>query len=240
MRYRREYLRGDEKGEAQIFSEALFRAFGHDGLRQAGATLEQRIKKRDAKGTAFADLMWKPRCLIEMKKTGVKRYIALTITAAWERPSVYSFIDSFIRPAASLQVFAFANNYSFGILSSRLRRLWFEARCWRFETRLRYTPTTVFDSFPWPQSPAEKHVRAIEEIVEELLLVRAQNLAAGMSLAEQYNTFRQPGKSRLRTLHADLDAAVHSAYGFSTDEERLTQLLALTSTWRPNLNTEAF
>ena len=71
VRYRREFLRGDEKGEAQIFSEALFRAFGHAGVRQAGATLEQRIKKKDAKGTAFADLMWKPRCLIEMKKTGV-------------------------------------------------------------------------------------------------------------------------------------------------------------------------
>ena len=39
----------------------LFRAFGHAGVRQAGATLEQRIKKQDAKGTAFADLMWKPR-----------------------------------------------------------------------------------------------------------------------------------------------------------------------------------
>ena len=45
VRYRREFLRGDEMGEAQIFSEALFRAFGHAGVRQAGATLEQRIKK---------------------------------------------------------------------------------------------------------------------------------------------------------------------------------------------------
>ena len=71
VRYRHEYLRGDEKGEAQIFCDALFRAFGHEGVRQAGATLEQRIKKRDVKGTAFADLMWKPRCLVEMKKTGV-------------------------------------------------------------------------------------------------------------------------------------------------------------------------
>jgi hypothetical protein len=71
VHYRRDYLRGDEKGEAQIFSDALFREFGHEGVRQAAATLEQRIKKRDAKGTAFADLMWKPRCLIEMKKTGV-------------------------------------------------------------------------------------------------------------------------------------------------------------------------
>jgi hypothetical protein len=155
------------------------------------------------------------------------RYIALTITATWERPSVYSFIDSFIRPAASLQVFAFDDNYSFGILSSGLHRLWFEARCSRLETRLRYTPTTVFDSFPWPQSPTEAQTHTIQEIVEELLALRSQNLSAGMTLARQYDTLRQPGNSQLRNLHADLDDAVLNAYSFSPHEDLLAQLLAL-------------
>jgi N-6 DNA Methylase len=71
LRYRHEYLSGDEKGESQVFCDRLFRAFGHEGVREAGATLEMRIKRNDAKGTAFADLMWKPRCLIEMKRAGV-------------------------------------------------------------------------------------------------------------------------------------------------------------------------
>jgi hypothetical protein len=70
VRYRQEHLRGDEKGEAAIFLENLFRAMGHEGVRQAGATLEQRIKKHDNGGTAYADLEWKPRVLIEMKKAG--------------------------------------------------------------------------------------------------------------------------------------------------------------------------
>ncbi|MGC5031499.1 DNA methyltransferase [Micromonospora sp. DT229] len=70
VRYRREHLDGDEKGEAQLFLERLFRGFGHAGVREAGASLEYRIKKRDDKGTSFADLMFKPRCLIEMKKAG--------------------------------------------------------------------------------------------------------------------------------------------------------------------------
>lgn len=39
VRYRREHLKGDEKGEAQIFNDALFRAFGHAGVRQAGDDL---------------------------------------------------------------------------------------------------------------------------------------------------------------------------------------------------------
>ncbi|WP_323760551.1 class I SAM-dependent DNA methyltransferase [Maricaulis sp.] len=65
-------LSGDEKGEAQVFCDRLFQAFGHDGYKEAGAGLEYRIKKADAKGTAFADLVWKPRVLIEMKKSGEK------------------------------------------------------------------------------------------------------------------------------------------------------------------------
>ena len=39
-------------------------------MREAGATLEDRVKKGDGKGTAFADLVWKPVVLIEMKKRG--------------------------------------------------------------------------------------------------------------------------------------------------------------------------
>lgn len=70
VRYRREHLTGDEKGEAQLFLENLFRAVGHEGVRQAGATLEIRVSRRDNRGTAYADLVWKPRVLVEMKKSG--------------------------------------------------------------------------------------------------------------------------------------------------------------------------
>lgn len=38
-------LDGDEKGEAQVFCDRLFQAFGHGGYKEAGATLEYRIKK---------------------------------------------------------------------------------------------------------------------------------------------------------------------------------------------------
>src|SRR6266542_3462590 len=72
VRYRRQYLTGDEKGEGQIFLEHLFQAFGHAGIRQAGAILEARMRRRTGsqKRTSFADLVWKPRVLIEMKKAG--------------------------------------------------------------------------------------------------------------------------------------------------------------------------
>lgn len=68
--YRKELLKGDEKGEAQVFLDRLLKAFGHGGVREAGATLEGRLRKVGERGTSFADLIWKPRCIIEMKKAG--------------------------------------------------------------------------------------------------------------------------------------------------------------------------
>ena len=66
----KQYIKGDEKGEAQIFLDHLFKAFGLKGVREAGAVCEERVKKADAGGTAFADLVWKPVVLIEMKRRG--------------------------------------------------------------------------------------------------------------------------------------------------------------------------
>ncbi len=64
-------LTGDEKGEAQVFCDRLFQAFGHGGYKEAGATLEFRVKG-PGRSTKFADLLWRPRLLIEMKKRGEK------------------------------------------------------------------------------------------------------------------------------------------------------------------------
>jgi type II restriction/modification system DNA methylase subunit YeeA len=66
-----QHITGQEKQEAQTFLDRFFRAFGHEGALEAGATYEQPIKKASKTGkTGFADLVWKPRVLIEMKKRG--------------------------------------------------------------------------------------------------------------------------------------------------------------------------
>jgi len=64
-------LTGDEKGEAPVFCDRLFRAFGHEGLNEAGAVQEYRIREK-GKSTKYADLLWRPRLLLEMKKRGEK------------------------------------------------------------------------------------------------------------------------------------------------------------------------
>lgn len=63
------HIKGDEKGEAQVYLDRMFQAFGWPGLKEAGATCEERVKKTNG-GTSFADLVWKPVIVIEMKKRG--------------------------------------------------------------------------------------------------------------------------------------------------------------------------
>ena len=69
-------LKGDEKGEAQLFCDRFFRAFGHGGVIEANGTLEARIKFSDSGRTKFADCLWSPPdhdgVLIEMKKRSEK------------------------------------------------------------------------------------------------------------------------------------------------------------------------
>jgi hypothetical protein len=49
-------IRGDEKGEAQVYLDRFFQGLGHAGAREAGATLEERIKKADGKGRRLPTL----------------------------------------------------------------------------------------------------------------------------------------------------------------------------------------
>lgn len=69
VRFRAEHLRGDEKGEAQIFLDRWFRALGFAGAIEAGAVLEERVRQQ-GRSVSFADLRWGNRVLIEMKKSG--------------------------------------------------------------------------------------------------------------------------------------------------------------------------
>src|SRR5438270_8714214 len=80
-------LKGDERGEAQTFLDHFFRALGHKGVIEAGATFEFRVAKKPGSpqlelikgssarakgGKKFADLLWPDRVLIEMKSRGEK------------------------------------------------------------------------------------------------------------------------------------------------------------------------
>ena len=69
LSYFQKHIQGNEKGEGQIFFEHLLQAFGNAGIKEVGATCEELIKKKKGK-RGFADFIWEPRVIIELKKRG--------------------------------------------------------------------------------------------------------------------------------------------------------------------------
>jgi hypothetical protein len=156
---------------------------------------------------------------------GKKRFLACSRVT--KRP-VFVFVSSKIRPGDALQTFAFDDDYSFGLLQSDAHWQWFIANCSKLLARFRYTPPSVFDTFPWPQSPSKKQVRAVAAAGREVRRVRAaalETITGG--LRALYRTLELPGKNPLKDAHAALDAAVLDAYGFSSKKDLLAQLLTL-------------
>jgi hypothetical protein len=144
-----------------------------------------------------------------------------------KRP-IFCFIDSEIRPDKTLEVFAFADDYSFGILQGSPHLSWFDAQCSFFKSDPRYSPSSIFDTFPWPQSPSDADVLAVAEAGRR---VRAERTTALKhikgGLRGVYQAMEQPGRAALKDAHAALDAAVLRAYGFDPKQDLLAQLLRL-------------
>jgi len=153
------------------------------------------------------------------------RYI---VCARVTKRPIFEFLSSRIRPDSSLTVFAFADDYSFGILQSGIHWAWDAAKCSTLAATFRYTSDTVFDTFPWPQSPKPAQVRAVAERARALRALRRQIMAAnGWSLRKLYRTLETPGANRLRDAQTALDSAVRVAYGMEASEDPLAFLLSL-------------
>lgn len=144
-----------------------------------------------------------------------------------KRP-IFVFISNNIRPADALQTFIFDDDYSYGILQSNIHWLWFVTKCAKLCERFTYNPSSVFDTFPWPQSPSIKQIDTVAQAGREIRQIREQalkNIKGGLRAV--YRTLELPGKNPLKDAHAALDNAVLDAYGFSAKEDLLSQILDL-------------
>jgi len=165
------------------------------------------------------------------------RYIATSMVA---KHRLFVWLSSDIVPANLLIVFARSDDYFFGVLHSRPHELWALRLGTALEDRPRYTPTTTFETypFPWPpgQEPPDDHrVQAIAAAAQELNQLRENWLnPPGASEGElKKRTLTNLYNQRptwLQHAHRKLDTAVFAAYGWPpdlTDEDILARLLAL-------------
>ncbi|HEX4338282.1 MAG TPA: DNA methyltransferase [Polyangiaceae bacterium] len=153
------------------------------------------------------------------------RYIACSRVT---KQPIFVFVSSKIHPSDVVTVFTLSDDYSFGILQSRPHWLWFKERGSGNNARPRYTSTTVFDTFPWPQTPSRRDVAAVAKAAVNLRAARAEaQVQHGISLRSLYATLEKPGDHALRTAQDSLDLAVRRAYGMETHDNALAFLLDL-------------
>ena len=172
--------------------------------------------------------------------SSLPRYIATSLTA---KHRIFAWEPQNTLPSNSVIAFPRDDDYFFGILHSRIHGLWATAmgsQLREAQSGLRYTPTTCFETFPFP-TPTDSQREAIAAAAAELNGLRENwlnpvDMFGGPALnADQlrrrtltnlYNDY----PSWLANAHAILDAAVADAYDWPADlpdAEALQRLLAL-------------
>jgi len=152
-------------------------------------------------------------------------YFAVPRVSKWSIFTVGQFDQL---PDTSINVVAASDFYVLGILTSRVHRNWFRAQCSTLKADTRYTPSTCFETFPFPQKLSRSLAQEIRGTMEDLNLYRTQTMETHQwGITKLYNALAAEPSSRLYKLHQILDRLVMQAYGFEPGDDLLEGLLAL-------------
>jgi len=171
----------------------------------------ERDKNRD-KG--FREKWWRfgrPRGEMREAIGPLSRYIAGN---AQGKRFLFSWVDRAVCPSNLTNVFAFDDDYSMGVLTSSVHGAWAHSEKSTLEDRPRYTPTSCFETFPWPQ-PDDRVCEKVGDIAKRLIECRqAICVKSEIGLTKLYNQVDEGAWSELRDLHRSLDEVVVRAYGW--------------------------
>ena len=182
----------------------------------------------------------RPRPELRAALAKLNRYI---ITPRVSKHRLFAWLGTETVPDSATFAIARDDDYFFGVLHSRPHEVWARAQGTQLrevESGFRYTPTSTFETFPFPWPPGNEPqdsplVEAIAEAARELVRQRDNWLnpsdatpeeLSKLTLTNLYN--KRP--AWLENAHRKLDAAVFAAYGWPatlTDAELLERLLAL-------------
>ena len=115
--------------------------------------------------------------------------------------------------------------YWLSVLSSRLHLIWISTVCGQLETRLRYSNTLGFNTFPMPKLSVQD-VSTLDSHAWEI--IAARDAHPGRTIAWLYDSETMP--RNLQEAHQALDETIEKLYigrSFKTDTERLEHLFKL-------------
>ena len=129
------------------------------------------VKSRRKASRSRVSRWWlheRPRPALRSALRELERYIA-TPTTSKHRLFIWLGVEVF--SDNSVIAIARDDDYTFGVLHSRFHEKWALRMGTRLETRPRYTPTTCFETFPFPR-PTDEQREEIAEAARELNRLR--------------------------------------------------------------------
>jgi N-6 DNA Methylase len=154
--------------------------------------------------------LW-PRPEFRQAARGLDRFIAGSATG---KRIFFIWCEPDWRPSNSTNIFALADDFSIGVLTSRVHTDWAAKKSSTLEDRIRYTPSSAFDTFPWPQATGVRR-ELIGALARELLAARSAHCVEhAIGLTDLYNRLDDGAFEDLRSLHRRLDIAVIEAFGW--------------------------
>ncbi len=219
----RPYLNGDDIAEdprqapRRYVIDFAFRSL-EEAMRYPAALDVVRAKvkpERDANADeGFRKFWWRfgrPRGKMRQALDGLQRYIGLNRVG---KRMLFVWCDPPVCPSDLVIVFAFDDDYAMGVLTSTIHRSWALKESSTLEDRPRYTPSSAFETFPWP-SPDENAKQEIGDLAAAIIKRRQEiTVERGIGLTDLYNEVDDGAWQDLAKLHSDLDAAVAQAYGW--------------------------
>lgn len=187
-------------------------------------------KRETNRDKGFREYWWRfgrPRVDMRQALQGLPRFIA---SNAQGKRFLFTWQGAEVCPSNLVYVFAFSDDYSMGVISSSVHRAWAIKESSTLRIDLRYTPSSAFNTFPWP-TPHDAERRSIGEL-SDAIVERRQEICSkrDMGLTELYNQVDDGAWHDLASLHRDLDVAVAQAYGWpaavASDPLEIVRLLA--------------
>ncbi|TLF31780.1 type IIL restriction-modification enzyme MmeI [Microbacterium sp. 5K110] len=184
---------------------------------------EQVRPERARKPKAVSDAPWwlflRSRPAMREAISGLSEVLVIALVSKTVMPMRVSTGQVF---SHMLGVFAIDDYGAQAVLSSTLHRTWAITYGSTLETRVRYTPSDVFETFPLP-ARTERLADAgkvLERDRREVMLRRNLGLTKLYNLVDDSTVQGDPDVARLRDIHVEIDEATAEAYGW--DDLRLS------------------
>jgi hypothetical protein len=183
--------------------------------------------------SGFRKFWWRfgrPRNEMRTAISVLSRYVA---TGRHAKRLNLAWVEPWTMASDATNVFAFDDDYSMGVLQSRSHVAWAWGQSSTLETRLRYTPTSVFETFPWPNPTTADQRERVADLCRRLLARRSEICQQEqIGLTTLYNAADEGAWADLTALHRELDVAVAACYEWPAavaqdDDELVRRLTAL-------------